>query len=50
MIHRSVYEATRQGPAQVVEFGLALLTFILASTGMLLLVHGARLFKPAPDP
>ncbi len=49
MVHRSVYEAARHGPAQAAEFGLALLTFILASTGMLLLVHGAKLFKPAPD-
>lgn len=49
MAHRSVYEAARHGPAQAAEFGLALLTFILASTGMLLLVHGAKLFKPAPS-
>ncbi len=49
LVHRSVSEAARHGPAQAAEFGLALLTFILASTGMLLLVHGAKLFKPAPD-
>ncbi len=49
LVHRSVYEATQHGPAQVAEFGLALLTFILASTGILLLIHGAKLFKPAPD-
>jgi hypothetical protein len=49
LVHRNVYEAARHGPAQAAEFGLALLTFILASTGMLLLVYGARLFKPAPD-
>ncbi|WP_426257246.1 hypothetical protein [Sphingomonas sp. DC1400] len=49
LVHRSVYEAARHGPAQAAEFGLALLTFILASTGMLLLVHGAKLFKPAPS-
>lgn len=49
LVHRSVYEAARHGPAQAVEFGLALLTFILASTGILLLIHGAKLFKPAPD-
>jgi hypothetical protein len=46
-VHRGVYEATRHGPAQVAEFGLALLTFILVSTGILLLFHGAKLFKPA---
>lgn len=49
LVHRSVYEAARHGPAQTAEFGLALLTFILASTGMLLMVHGAKLFKPAPS-
>ena len=49
MVHRCVYEAARHGPAQAAEFGLALLTFILASTGMLLLVYGAKLFIPAPD-
>lgn len=48
LVHQSVYEAARHGPAQTAEFGLALLTFIFASTGMLLLVHGAKLFKPAP--
>ncbi|WP_294213690.1 hypothetical protein [uncultured Sphingomonas sp.] len=49
LVHRGVYEAARHGPAQAAEFGLALLTFILASTGMLLLVYGAKLFIPAPD-
>lgn len=49
LVHRSVYEAARHGPAQAAEVGLALLTFILASTGILLLIHGAALFKPAPD-
>jgi hypothetical protein len=43
-IHRSVYEAARHGPAQAVEFALALLTFLLASTGILLLIQGASLF------
>ncbi|WP_342659293.1 hypothetical protein NPJ82_17805 (plasmid) [Sphingomonas sp. NY01] len=49
LVHRSVYKAARHGPAQVAEFGLGLLTFILASTGLLLLIHGAKLFKSAPD-
>ncbi|MEG8038676.1 hypothetical protein QP166_04675 [Sphingomonas sp. LR60] len=49
MVHRGVYEAARHGPAQISEFGLGLLTFVLASTGILLLIHGAKLFKPAPD-
>jgi hypothetical protein len=49
LVHRSIYEAARHGPAQFAEFGLALLTFILASAGILLLIHGARLFKPASE-
>lgn len=46
LVHRGVYEAAQHGPAQAAEFGLALLTFLLASAGLLLLVHGARLFAP----
>lgn len=46
LAHRSVYEAARQGPAQTAEFALGLLTFLLISAGVLLLVHGGRLFKP----
>jgi hypothetical protein len=49
LVHRGVYEAARHGPSQVAEFGLGLLTFILASTGILLLIHGARLFKPVEE-
>lgn len=49
LVHRSVYEAARHGPAQVAEFGLGLLTFTLASTGLLLLIHGPKLFQSAPD-
>lgn len=44
LAHRSVYEAARQGPAQTAEFVLGLLTFLLSSAGILLLVHGGRLF------
>lgn len=47
LVHRSVYEAARSGPAQPAEFALALLSFVLANTGILLLIHGARLFARA---
>jgi len=43
LVHRSVYEAAYQGPAQAAEFALGLLTFIFASAGILLLVHGGKL-------
>ncbi len=49
LLHRAVFAAARHGPAQAAEFGLALLTFTLASTGMLLLVHGAALVRSAAD-
>ncbi len=45
LVHRSVYQAANQGPAQTVEFALGLLTFMLASAGILLLVHGGRLLE-----
>lgn len=45
--HRQIYEAARHGPAHPLEFAFGLLTFILASTGILLLIHGSRLFEPA---
>jgi len=45
LVHRSVYEAAYQGPAQTAEFALGLLTFVLASAGILLLVHGGKLLE-----
>lgn len=45
MIHRSIYEAARHGPAQVAEVAAGLITFMLGSTGVLLLIHGATLFE-----
>lgn len=45
LLHRAEYEAARHGPAQLAEFALGLLTFMLASTGILLLIQGARLFE-----
>jgi hypothetical protein len=47
IVHRGVYEAARQGPAQAIEFGLSLATFVLATTGVLLMIHGAKLFARA---
>ena len=46
LIHRSVYMAARHGPATAAELAASLATFMLASAGMLLLIHGARLFAP----
>jgi hypothetical protein len=43
--HRHVYEQAYSGPATLLEFVLSLLTFMLASTGLLLLLlHGGKLF------
>ena len=47
LAHRSVYEAAYRGPAQLAEYALGLATFMLASTGILLLVHGGRLLERA---
>jgi hypothetical protein len=44
-VHRSVYQAAYQGPAQTAEFALGLLTFMLLSAGILLLVHGSKLLE-----
>lgn len=49
LIHRSVYEATRNGAAQPAEFALGLLTLLLASTGILMLIHGDKLFARKLD-
>jgi hypothetical protein len=50
LVHRSIWEAARHGPAQAVEFGIALMTFTLASIGMLLVINGGRLFAQSkPD-
>jgi hypothetical protein len=44
-IHRAIYEQAKHGPAQLGEFAAGLMTFVLACAGILLLIHGARLFK-----
>jgi hypothetical protein len=44
LVHRSIWEAARHGPAQVAEFGIGLATFMLASVGVLLVIHGGKLF------
>lgn len=47
LAHRAAYHAAQQGPANPLEFGLGLLTFVLASAGILLLIHGDALFARA---
>ncbi len=48
LLHRAIYAAAR--PAQALELAIGLTTFVLASVGMLLLIHGAALFMRAtPD-
>ncbi|MEI5688810.1 hypothetical protein [Sphingomonas kyungheensis] len=48
LIHRAVYSVHRGGPATVAEFALGLATFLLAASGVLLLLHGRRLLaRPA---
>ena len=44
LVHRSIWEGAKHGPAQAAEFGIALATFMLASIGMLLVIHGGKLF------
>jgi hypothetical protein len=50
LVHRSVYETAYPGPAQTVEFALGLLTFVLASVGVLLLIHGGKLLERSSAP
>lgn len=55
LLHRSVYDAAKAGPPVPMELVLGLTTFILTSTGILLLIHGSRLFErrriePRPIP
>ncbi|MFV0623392.1 hypothetical protein ACBY01_05170 [Sphingomonas sp. ac-8] len=45
LAHRAVYDAARARPAGLAKFALGLTTFLLASTGVLLLIHGRRLFE-----
>ncbi|MBB3912615.1 hypothetical protein [Sphingomonas desiccabilis] len=49
LLHRAIFVAAQSGPAQAAEFAAGLLSFVLASLGVLLLTNGARLFeRPAP--
>lgn len=43
-VHREIFAAARHSPARFGELAVGLLTFTLASVGILLLIHGARLF------
>lgn len=48
LLHRAVYETVATGPAHPAEFALGLISFLLATCGILLLVHGRKLLEPAP--
>ncbi len=54
LLHRAIFVAAQGGPAQAAEFATGLLSFVLASLGVLLLTNGARLFErpgvPAAKP
>ena len=50
LLHREVWEAARQGPVQPAEFALGLLTFLLASTGLLMLIRGPKPFIRSEAP
>ncbi|TXC70748.1 hypothetical protein FSB78_07205 [Sphingomonas ginsenosidivorax] len=41
LLHRAIYAAAR--PAQALELAIGLTTFLLASVGILLLIHGPAL-------
>jgi hypothetical protein len=45
LLHRNAFVAARGGPAGLGEVAFGLLTFFLASTGILLLIHGRALFR-----
>lgn len=49
LLHRAIFVAAQGGPAQAAEFATGLLSFVLASLGVLLLTNGARLFE-RPEP
>lgn len=49
LLHRTQYEAAQYGPPQLAELGLGLATFMLASTGVLMLIHGSNLFERKHD-
>ncbi|SOB88151.1 hypothetical protein SAMN06297144_3295 [Sphingomonas guangdongensis] len=50
LAHKRVFDAPPHGPAQLAEFALAMLTFTLAATGILLLIHGAALLARRTAP
>ncbi|MBB3349962.1 hypothetical protein [Sphingomonas sp. BK069] len=49
LLHRAVYETVATGQAHPAEFALGLLSFVLATCGILLLVHGRKLLEPPPQ-
>jgi hypothetical protein len=40
----SIYQAAGHDPGRAAEMAVGLLTFVLASTGVLMMIHGATLF------
>jgi hypothetical protein len=50
LLHEHYLSAHAGDAPTLLEFGLALTTFVLASVGMMLVATGARLFRaPAPE-
>ena len=47
-LHRAVYEGAKHGPTQLGELALGLLSFACASLGVLLILHGAGLWRGGP--
>ena len=50
LLHRHIYKAAQHGPPHIEELGVGLLTFVLASIGILLLLHGSKLFRRSVGP
>lgn len=51
LVHREIWKSAHHGPAQAIKFCISLLTFVLASAGVLLLIHGSKLFvRTGPGP
>jgi hypothetical protein len=48
LVHRAIYEGARHDAPRLAEVAIGLLTFLLASAGMLMLIQGARLFEGRP--
>lgn len=49
-VHHGIYDAARRGPPTLAEYAITLATMLLASTGILLVIHGAKLFARRATP